>query len=383
MATLTKVADRAKLKPRRDPYYVTLARGCSLGYRKMTAGGDGTWIARFRDSATSKQNYRPLGALDELPPNERYDAAKRAAEEWFKHLGHGGSAEKVTVREACERYAAYLAREKGNKAAAEATRRFRQYVFDHPIAKIDLAKLAAHHVKTWRESLQDLPTVRGKPRSRATINRDLVAVRAALNHAKADGLVTTDAAWAEKLKPLEDAHNRRELYLDRAQRKALIDAAPDDLALFIRALCAVPLRPGAVAALRVADFDKRTNILTVRSDKAAAGRQIPLPTGVAKLFTDAMRHKLPRAHLFTRSDGEPWVKDKWTHPVRAAVAAAGLPEETTLYTLRHSGITDLVTGGADLYTVAELAGTSVDMIDKTYGKLRPEAVATALDRIAL
>lgn len=383
MATLAKVADRTKLKPRRDPYFAPLARGCAIGLRKMTAGSDGTWIARWRDPATAKQHHQPLGTFDTIPPNERYDAAVKAANEWFQHLGHGGSTEVLTVRDACERYLSDLERAKRPETAADVRRRFEQYVYNQPLAKVDLAKLAVRHIEAWRHQLQDTPTHRGTVRSDSSLNRDMVCLKSALNFAYKKRLITTDAAWRAELVPVKGADNRRELYLDRAQRQALIDAATPDIALFIRALCALPLRPGAMAALTVADFDKRLNTIVVRTDKAGKGRTIKLPEATAALFSDASKGKLPTAYLFTRWDGTQWVKDKWTCPTRNAVSAAGLPENATLYTLRHSVITDMVSAGTDLATVATISGTSVLMIQKNYHHLQQEAAAAALERVAL
>ena len=78
-----------------------------------------------------------------------------------------------------------------------------------------------------------------------------------------------------------------------------------------------------------------------------------------------------------------WNKDAWKHPVKAAAGAAKLPEGTTAYTLRHSTITDLVHGGLDLLTVAQISGTSVRMIEKNYGHLRGDVAADALAKLAL
>ena len=75
--------------------------------------------------------------------------------------------------------------------------------------------------------------------------------RAALNLSFEEGLVTTDFAWRTKLKPIEGADKSRDLYLDRTQRQAFLTKAPADLGAFIRGMCQVPLRPGAVAALDV------------------------------------------------------------------------------------------------------------------------------------
>ena len=54
-----------------------------------------------------------------------------------------------------------------------------------------------------------------------------------------------------------------------------------------------------------------------------------------------------------------------------------------MYVIRHSTITDLVHGGLDLLTVAQISGTSVRMIEQHYGHLRSDVAATALERLAL
>jgi site-specific recombinase XerD len=51
--------------------------------------------------------------------------------------------------------------------------------------------------------------------------------------------------------------------------------------------------------------------------------------------------------------------------------------------LRHSTITDLVTGGLDLFTVAKISGTSVAMIEKHYGHLQREHARQALKMLSL
>jgi integrase len=56
---------------------------------------------------------------------------------------------------------------------------------------------------------------------------------------------------------------------------------------------------------------------------------------------------------------------------------------TTCYAMRHSTITDLVTGGLDLLTVALLSGTSIAMVERHYGHLRAEHAEAALATLAL
>lgn len=383
MAKLAKVADRAKLKPRGAPYFERIADGRYIGFRKWESDSMGNWIARWRDPENSSQHHKALGQFADLPANERHDAAVKAAREWFEHLGLGGSTEVVTVRLACERYVDYLKREKTAASASETARRFGQYVFNQKIARIALEKLTPRHVEAWRHALEDLPTSRGTARTPSSLNRDMVCLKAALNFAKERGMIGTDQAWRTVLRPVEKADQRRDVYLDRVQRQALIEAAAPDLATFISALCALPFRPGAMAALTVADYDRRLHTLKVRTDKAHAGRVIKLPDSAAAMFTKAASGKTPNAHLFTRWDGSAWQKDNWKHAVRAAMNKAGLPAKATLYSLRHSTITDLVSAGVDMATVATLAGTSVLMIQKNYYHLQQNAAEKALAKLAL
>jgi site-specific recombinase XerD len=123
--------------------------------------------------------------------------------------------------------------------------------------------------------------------------------------------------------------------------------------------------------------------LTVGKDKTGQDRKIALPDSTAAFFADHSKNKLPTAPLLSRDNGKAWDKDAWKKPVKAAVVAAKLPPEVTAYALRHSTITDLVHGGLDAMTVAQLSGTSVLMIDKHYGHLTREHSRDALARLSL
>ena len=61
-ARIDTVASREKLKPRREPYWQRIRKGCFVGYRKMTASGNRAWLARARDEEDGvKQLFKPLG----------------------------------------------------------------------------------------------------------------------------------------------------------------------------------------------------------------------------------------------------------------------------------------------------------------------------------
>jgi integrase len=382
------VSSRDRLKPRREPYWHRVSKGCYLGFRKMVSTGHGNWIARAMLESSGKENYKALGELSDLPDHLRFDAAQKAAQVWFEHLGRGGTAGTPTVADACSRYVRHLRATKSERAANDAEARFKNYVLNHAkLAATELPKLTPTHLEGWRKSLRELPTRsggrRGQRRSDSTLNRDMTCFRAALNLAYLDGLLTTDFAWRSKLRPVKNADQRRELYLDRAQRLTFIEKAPTDLGAFLRGLCQIPLRPGALAKLKAGDFDRRLKVLKIGQDKSGKDRRIKLPNVTAEFFEAASKDKLPTAPLLSRGDGKAWNKDAWKGPVKAAAEAARLPDGTTAYTLRHSVISDLVHDGLDLLTVAQISGTSVAMIERHYGHLRGEIAATALARLAI
>ena len=211
----------------------------------------------------------------------------------------------------------------------------------------------------------------------------MTSLRAALNQAHDEGAITTDMAWRVPLRRIENADGRRDAYLDRKQRSALIAHAEPDVALFLRGMSLVPLRPGALASLTVASFQPKLGVLTIGKDKTGGDRRIKLPEQTAAFFALQSKDKLPGAPLLSRAAGKAWDKDAWKKPIKAAAKAAGLPLSVTAYSMRHSAITDLITGGLAILTAAQLSGTSVAMIEKHYGHLRAEEAENALASLAL
>jgi hypothetical protein len=310
----------------------------------------------------------------------------KAAKEWFDHLGRGGANKEVTVKEVCLQYVADL-RDKGKvKTAVDVEKRFNAYVFNHKrLSDTDIQNLKQDDVRKWRKSFQATPAKtgpnKGAPRVASSFNRDITPFRAALNAAFHKGLVTSAFAWEQPLLPIPDADGRRDVYLDTVQRRALADNAPPDLATLVRAMSLVPVRPGALARMTVADLNRQLG--TLRLQDKTGKRTIALPAEQVAFFAALTENKLPTAHLLTRSGGKPWNKDAWKDPIKAAAKAASLPPDTTLYAIRHGVISDLVHAGLDLLTVGQVSGTSQRMIEKHYGHLVAEQSKKALSTLRL
>jgi site-specific recombinase XerD len=393
MAKIDTVDARTRLKPKAEPYWVKLSTGCTLGFRKMTPGSIGTWVARYRNADTGERDKRSLGEFGELPPSQRYGSAKAAAETWFTHLSRGGTTAPTSVKQACAIYVSHVRSTRGEAPAEDMRKRFERWIdSDDTLGKIDLSKLTRARVEKWRSAMAGTPvkvnrdnraTPITRARSAGSVNRDISALRAALNHAHDMGHTTSDMAWRVALRPAKNADRRRDVYLDIRQRRALIDKAAVDVAKLLHGLALVPLRPGALAALTIGSLDPRLGVLLVGKDKAGRDRKIKLPHATAQFFSTQAKGKTPNAPLLSRADGKAWDKDAWKWPIKDAARAANLPADTTCYAMRHSVITDLVTGGLDLLTVALLSGTSVAMIERHYGHLRADHAAAALATLAL
>ena len=371
-----------------------LIQGCHLGFRKMSSDSEGTWVARYANSETGKSQKKSFGALDDRVPSERYAAAKEAAESWFKHLGAGGSSEIKTIKDACEDYVKHVRTRKGKAKGDEIEARFQRWIYaDKALANIELSRLSRASLEAWRKRLAQTDVVENphaerkvtRPRSLATLNRDMAALRAALNFAHDHGHVTSDLPWRVALKAASGAgaNGRRDQYLDRGQRRALLTHASDEIRPFLTALATLPLRPGALAALTVGQFNEKLAVLTVGKDKAGNDRRLPLPETLVKFLAAASEGKDAAHPLLPRGNGKPWTKDAWKGPIKEAAAAAKLPPGTIAYTLRHSVLTDLVVSGLDLLTVAQLSGTSVEMIEAHYGHLQSSRAVKALAGLAL
>jgi integrase len=389
MPDLSRIGEREKLKPKAgdEPHWQRLRQGCYLGYRPSKKMAGGSWFARVYDPDTSRNSRKRLGDYGTLSGHDVFKQAKSDAEAWAETVESGGerASDMVTVVDACE---AYLRERPGSIAEGV----FRRHVYSDPIAKVKLDKLRRHHLRAWRKRLEQAPALltrstrgerRTKDRAKSTVNRDMVPLRAALGQVLKAGAPNTDAAWQEALRPFKGADKRRELYLDRDERKNLMDATADEARPFIKGLCLLPLRPGALADLKARDFDKRTRALTIGRDKNGNPRQLTMPQAIADFFAEQVEGKLPAAPIFARAGGRAWNKDAWKYPVKDAVKAAKLPGAVSAYTLRHSVITDLVRARLPILTVAQLSGTSVAMIEKHYGHLVRGDAEDALATLAI
>ncbi len=369
---------REALAARREPYWHKIRAGLHLGYRRPESG-DGTWIAR-RTEGTAK-TYGALGQFFDKPKLSAFDAAMDQARIWAGAADAGVEVQGSTVEAVCRAYVDRQRNEKGGANADDAEGRFKRLVYGKPFGRIRLDKLTTVRVRAWRDG--QLPTEADdetERKAKDSTNRNLATLKAALNMALADRLVSTDAGWKTVTK-FEGVGRRRELFLSRDQRKALLGVCGRGLKELVEALLLTAIRPGELAAANVNDFDKKHGVLNIRKSKAKV-RVIPLSTAAVKFFIGLARERIGAQPLVPDAFGARWSKDNWKKPMKTACEAAKLPSGAVLYSLRHAAISELLIGGMEMHTVAKIAGTSTDMIDEHYGHLCIQRTRAQLDAAA-
>lgn len=148
----------------------------------------------------------------------------------------------------------------------------------------------------------------------------------------------------------------------------LLEAAAGDEPLQLRDRAVLEIlygcgcRVGELCGLDVADVDEREATLLLRG-KGSKQRLVPVGEPALLAVQDYLRRGRPRlgarsrsAALFLNARGGRLSRvSVWTLIKRCA-AAAGLPQQVSPHTLRHSYATHLLEGGADLRIVQELLG---------------------------
>ncbi len=249
-------------------------------------------------------------------------------------------------------------------------------------------------------------------RKPGTVNRDLAALKAALNRAAEWKLVPAHSLREVKLLPedkigrlrflssAEEARLRKALEARDAKRQAeraranswrrergyaewpAFGAYSDNLSPIVLVALNTGLRFGELTALEWSDVDLTRALLTVRSESAKSGRarHVPLNTEAVRVLQTWKPDPAPEsgARVFPGRDGEQLqdIKSSWA-PLLKAAKVSGF----RFHDLRHTFASKLVQVGVDLNTVRELLGHADIKMTLRYAHLAPEHRAAAVAKL--
>jgi integrase len=400
-ANLETRTARHRLPIRSEPYWRGLEKGFALGYRRRDKGG--TWLARRRQ-ADGSYIERRIGTTDDLQDADGiaildYGQAQRAARQWWKsetrrEEGHDTRTEPFTVADAIADYLKTLER-RGGKSVYHTCRAAETHILP-ALGSLHVAKLTAKRIENWHHSLAEkAPLARSKPgrkpnhrkfdrsadgirKRRATANRILTVLKAALNHAWRAGHLTSDDAW-RRVGPFKAVETARVRYLSETECVRLVNACEPAFRNLVRAALLTGCRYSELATMHVADFNTDAGVVTVCESKANKPRHVVLTEQGQRLFASLTAGKLGNDPIFIRRDGGIWRKSHQLRPMLEACHRAKIKPAVSFHVLRHTHGSTLAMRGVPMGVIAEQLGhADTRMTEKHYAHLAPSYVADTI-----
>src|SRR5262249_23806509 len=188
----------------------------------------------------------------------------------------------------------------------------------------EVASLTSAQVRSWLTHLATAPARKRSPRGkqnfkpapsddeamrrrRSSANRIFVVLKAALNHAYDEKLVSATDAGGRRVKRSRGAATARPRYLTVEQARALTRACdPAEFRQLVRAALETGCRYGELGRLEVSDFNADVGTVTVRRSKTARPRHVVLTPEGAAFFRQVCTGRPSSQRMLVRADGEPW-----------------------------------------------------------------------------
>jgi integrase len=418
-APLTTRAARERLAMRHQPYWRGLEAGAALGYRKGSTAG--AWLVRVADpSAGGGYRQASLGRADDTLKADGADVldyrqAEGKARDWIaRHhrVAAGVEPERAaapatpyTVADAIADYLAdYMAR--GGKAI----RRTRQVADAHilpPLGKTPVGRLTREKLKSWHGALGAAPArlrakagetrhrdAKGDPdasrQRRSSANRVMTVLKAALNHAHAEGKVTCHKdAWTT-VKPFREADKAKVRYLLDDEITRLVNACPPDFRAIVTGALMTGCRYGELTVMKAGDFDPQAGTVSIPRSKGGKPRHVALTDEGKRFFQGLAAGKSGDGRLFlrdrvvkqaTRNEAAQTERAAWTdsdqfRPIRAACGAAKITPAISFHELRHTYASRLAMRGVPMAVIAaQLGHSDTRMTERHYAHLSPSYIA--------
>lgn len=352
---------------------------------------------------TGRQHYEALGAADDARDADgvtvfSYSQAQAKAREFFKRKGAELSGDFIpevgpfTVEKALEVYFAERER-RGSKGLSKDISSARLRIIPS-LGSIEVARLSARRIREWHGELVKSPKLgragrfkaERKARSvdltneeavrqrRATANRTLTVLKAALNHAFHEGRVASDDAW-RKVKAFRETDAAVIRYLTDDECRRLVNATEGAFRNLVRAALLTGCRYGELVRMKTEDFNADAGTVTVRLSKSGKTRHVVLTDEGRELFKSMSRGR-NAPEIFPRDDDGAWKPSQQQRRLREACKRAGIEPAATFHILRHTYASTLAMRGVPMGVIAaQLGHANTRTTEKHYAHLSPNYVA--------
>jgi integrase len=400
-ARLESQSARARLKRGRQPHWQALVEGrVHLGWQCWKGDPVGRWLLR-RYIGNNKYRVQTLGRADDAASADGADVlsfaqaeAKARAMVASPEAGGGnGKIVQLTVRQAMARYIDYK-RHKG-QPVGDLISRSNVHILP-ALGDLVVSELSAEQLRRWLATMAAAPAQRrakgNKPQyrpepttdeeirqRRASANRVLTMLKAALNHAYDEGHVANRDAWGRRLAPFKKVERARVRYLTVAEAERLINACGPDFRALVRAGLETGCRYGELTQLEVCDFNPDASTLAIRQSKSGKPRHVVLTEEGAAFFRRHCAGRSGHELMFRHGDGGAWQKSEQARPMAEACTNGKIKPAISFHILRHTWASLAVMNGTPLLVVAKNLGHADSrMVERHYGHLAPSFIADAI-----
>jgi len=392
---------RRTLPQAHQPYWKSIDSGMHLGYRKGKLKS--SWIARYR-SEDGRYHKTVLAIADDTQDPDglnilSFSQAQSKAREWFA---------KMAFQEA-----GYSSVHKGRFTVAQVMENYLDWSIVHrrsidqlrsvcnahilPIlGHLEADKLTHVKIRSFHEKIAlSAPQRRSRPggkknfdikemsledlrRRKATANRVLTVLKAALNRSYVEGLIASDEPW-RRVVPFRSVDAARVRYLTLPECAKLVESCDQDFGVLVKAALFTGCRYGELTKLRVCDFLKEQGRLYVQSSKNGKERFVILSDEAQLFFAEIVSdHPLDKI-MFCHFDGSVWGRAHQTRRLGQACKIAGIEPEISFHILRHTHASLLAMNRTPMPVIAaQLGHSDTRMVEKHYAHLAPSYVADAI-----
>lgn len=334
-----------------------------------------------------KQHILAVGQKDE-PDGPTFRAAAKAYSELicFGASTHSGDAN--TVRVLCERYAQWL---EANREPATLKRFLREAQF----FVAQYGERACGEIKPLH--LDDYAVWLKTKRKWQNTRFPLQVIKNAWVWGVKKKLIVNNPFDGVTLQDYRQDTDGRVIPKDEAEN--LIAVASPYFAPLLRFLWATGARPEEAYHLTAKHYDKankcvvhkwtakKPDYIWKNAKKTKRDRRIYLTDDMIELV-EAQIERYPRGPLFPTKFGKRWGRLSASQQMLRVRREHGVGAGVTPYGFRHTYITNFLLAGGSIKVLADLCGTSVEMIEKTYshisedmGRMRELMMQTAAPRL--
>ncbi len=386
---LSTRTERLRLAPRGKPYYRAIDPGLHLGYRR-NARVSGVWVLRFY-LGNERYLVEKLGVADDYGDADgltilnyaqaQAKARARAAALVRVSAGLAAATGPYTVKHAIDDYLIWLEQHRKTASAKDARQRADSLIVP-TLGDLDCATLTPAILRHWLQTLATSPARlrSGAPRPlaedseairrrKATANRTLTVLKAALNHAYQEGAIHSAESW-RRVKPYPAVTAARLRFLTMAEARRLIAVCPIDFRALVETALATGARYGELTRLTVADYDPASGTVQILESKSGNGRRVVLTDEGNALVARLAGGRAADERLLRRADGLPWGSGHQQRPMARACKAAGIDPPLSFHGLRHTYASLAVMNNMPLLVLAaNLGHRSTRMVEQHYGHL--------------